>query len=83
MKRYFIYIILLFFQAMRTPERDESGVALIFEYFNQLYFIDRRFFPPDRSLGVFFEWSVLWSAFIVCIFVVCYLWISTYKNNPK
>ncbi|KAF2366268.1 BRO1 domain [Trinorchestia longiramus] len=43
-------------EAMRTPERDSSGVALIFEYFNQLYFIDRRFFPPDRSLGVFFEW---------------------------
>uniref|UniRef100_A0A6A7FWI3 Rhophilin-2-like isoform X1 n=1 Tax=Hirondellea gigas TaxID=1518452 RepID=A0A6A7FWI3_9CRUS len=43
-------------EAMRTPERDESGVALIFEYFNQLYFIDRRFFPPDRSLGIFFEW---------------------------
>ncbi|XP_069164895.1 rhophilin-2-A isoform X1 [Procambarus clarkii] len=42
--------------AMRTPERDESGVALLFEYFNQLYFIDRRFFPPDRSLGIYFEW---------------------------
>ncbi|KAK4292205.1 hypothetical protein Pmani_035008 [Petrolisthes manimaculis] len=43
-------------EAMRTPERDESGVALLFEYFNQLYFIDRRFFPPDRSLGIYFEW---------------------------
>ncbi|XP_050689411.1 rhophilin-2-B-like isoform X1 [Eriocheir sinensis] len=42
--------------AMRTPERDESGVALLLEYFNQLYFIDRRFFPPDRSLGIYFEW---------------------------
>ncbi|XP_018027107.1 rhophilin-2 isoform X2 [Hyalella azteca] len=43
-------------EAMRTPERDASGVSLIFAYFNQLYFIDRRFFPPDRSLGIFFEW---------------------------
>ncbi|ROT83989.1 putative rhophilin-2 isoform X1 [Penaeus vannamei] len=42
--------------AMRTPERDDSGVGLLFEYFNQLYFIDRRFFPPDRSLGIYFEW---------------------------
>ncbi|RXG73688.1 Rhophilin-2-B [Armadillidium vulgare] len=43
-------------EAMRTPERDECGVSLLFEYFNQLYFIDRRFFPPDRSLGIYFEW---------------------------
>lgn len=25
-------------------------------YYNQLYFVERRFFPPDRSLGIFFEW---------------------------
>lgn len=25
-------------------------------YYNQLYFIERRFFPPDRSLGIYFEW---------------------------
>jgi len=43
-------------QAMRTPARDATGVALLFEHFNQLYFLERRFFPPDRSLGIFFEW---------------------------
>lgn len=43
-------------QAMRTPVRATNGVALLFRYYNQLYFIERRFFPPDRSLGIYFEW---------------------------
>ena len=43
-------------QAMLTPTRDAHGIALLFEHFNQLYFVERRFFPPDRSLGIFFEW---------------------------
>ncbi|XP_072948190.1 rhophilin-2 isoform X2 [Epargyreus clarus] len=43
-------------QAMRTPVRSTAGVALLFKYYNQLYYIERRFFPPDRSLGVYFEW---------------------------
>lgn len=43
-------------QAMRTPHRDGSGIALLFQYYNQLYFVERRFFPPDRSLGIYFEW---------------------------
>ena len=43
-------------QAMRTPTRDANGISLLFEHFNQLYFVERRFFPPDRSLGIFFEW---------------------------
>ena len=43
-------------QAMRTPTRDANGISLLFEYYNQLYFVERRFFPPDRSLGIFFEW---------------------------
>ncbi|CAG4983207.1 unnamed protein product [Parnassius apollo] len=43
-------------QAIRTPVRSTVGVALLFKYYNQLYFIERRFFPPDRSLGVYFEW---------------------------
>jgi len=44
---------------MRTPLRDSSGVALLFQYYNQLYFVERRFFPPDRSLGIYFEWWVV------------------------
>ncbi|XP_042908259.1 rhophilin-2 [Parasteatoda tepidariorum] len=43
-------------QAVRTPTRDENGVKLLFEYYNLLYFIDRRFFPPHRNMGIFFEW---------------------------
>ncbi|CAH1394154.1 unnamed protein product [Nezara viridula] len=43
-------------QAMRTPHRDHTGISLLLEYYNQLYFVERRFFPPDRSLGIFFEW---------------------------
>lgn len=41
---------------MRTPLRDNTGVGLLFRYYNQLYFVERRFFPPDRSLGIYFEW---------------------------
>ncbi|XP_023343913.1 rhophilin-2 [Eurytemora carolleeae] len=43
-------------QAMRTPTRDSHGISLLFQYYNHLYYIERRFFPPDRSLGIFFEW---------------------------
>ena len=34
----------------------QNGIALLFEHFNQLYYVERRFFPPDRSLGIYFEW---------------------------
>lgn len=43
-------------QAMRTPSRDATGISLLYEYYNQLYFFERRFFSPERGLGVFFEW---------------------------
>lgn len=43
---------------MRTPQRNESGVDLLIEYFNQLHFIEKRFFPPDRVLGAHFHWYV-------------------------
>ncbi|CAH1102037.1 unnamed protein product [Psylliodes chrysocephalus] len=43
-------------QAIRTPLRDGTGIGLLFRYYNQLYFVERRFFPPDRSLGIYFEW---------------------------
>ncbi|XP_060535994.1 rhophilin-2 isoform X2 [Cylas formicarius] len=43
-------------QAIRTPLRDQTGIGLLFRYYNQLYFVERRFFPPDRSLGIYFEW---------------------------
>lgn len=31
-------------------------MALLFRYYNLLYYVERRFFPPDRNLGVYFEW---------------------------
>lgn len=43
-------------QAMRTPTRDKNGTTLLFRYYSQLYYIERRFFPPDRNLGIHFEW---------------------------
>ncbi|KAM4689193.1 rhophilin-1 [Discoglossus pictus] len=43
-------------QAMRTPTRSEAGLELLMEYYNQLYYLDNRFFPPNRTLGVFFHW---------------------------
>ncbi|XP_073832692.1 GTP-Rho-binding protein rhophilin isoform X1 [Musca autumnalis] len=43
-------------QASKTPSRDCQGVALLFRYYNLLYYVERRFFPPDRNLGVYFEW---------------------------
>ncbi|XP_037932481.1 rhophilin-2-like [Teleopsis dalmanni] len=43
-------------QASKTPSRDAQGVALLFRYYNLLYYVERRFFPPDRNLGVYFEW---------------------------
>ncbi|NXF13364.1 RHPN1 protein, partial [Smithornis capensis] len=43
-------------QAMRTPSRNEAGLELLMEYYNQLHFLDSRFFPPTKPLGVFFHW---------------------------
>ncbi|XP_072324319.1 rhophilin-1 isoform X2 [Scyliorhinus torazame] len=43
-------------QAMRTPTRNEAGIELLMEYYNQLYFIDNRFFPPTKNMGIFFHW---------------------------
>lgn len=50
---------------MRTPSRDATGIALLYEYYNQLYFFERRFFSPERGLGVFFEWYVTFHAFLI------------------
>ncbi|XP_072013222.1 rhophilin-1-like [Amphiura filiformis] len=43
-------------QAMRTPKRNQEGLDLLLEYYNQLYFIESRFFPPDRHIGIYFHW---------------------------
>ena len=43
-------------QAVRTPSRDGHGISLLFQYYNQLHFVERRFYSPDRQTGLFFEW---------------------------
>uniref|UniRef100_A0A667HGU7 Rhophilin Rho GTPase binding protein 2 n=1 Tax=Lynx canadensis TaxID=61383 RepID=A0A667HGU7_LYNCA len=43
-------------QACRTPSRDEAGVELLMSYFNQLGFVESRFFPPTRQMGLLFTW---------------------------
>ena len=44
-------------QAMRTPTRDSQGISLLFSYFNQLHFLERRFFTSDGSCcRLHFEW---------------------------
>lgn len=46
-------------QAMRTPSRNQAGLELLMEYYNQLYYLDQRFFAPHRPLGVLFHWYLL------------------------
>ncbi|XP_075393305.1 rhophilin-2 [Tenrec ecaudatus] len=43
-------------QACRTPSRDEAGVELLMSYFLQLGFVESRFFPPTRHMGILFTW---------------------------
>ncbi|XP_012630612.3 rhophilin-2 isoform X1 [Microcebus murinus] len=43
-------------QACRTPSRDEAGVELLMTYFLQLGFVESRFFPPTRQMGLLFTW---------------------------
>lgn len=42
--------------ALRTPQRNDSGVGLLMEYYNQLYFLEKRFFPPERKIPIMFHW---------------------------
>ncbi|KAM9062096.1 rhophilin-2 [Sarcophilus harrisii] len=43
-------------QACRTPSRDEAGIELLMTYFIQLGFVESRFFPPTRHMGILFTW---------------------------
>ena len=40
-------------QAMRTPSRDIHGISLLFQYYNHLYFVERRFLYNN---GAHFQW---------------------------
>ena len=44
---------------MRTPDRSEAGIELLLSYYNQLTYIEKRFYPPGRSVPVYFSWYVL------------------------
>ncbi|KAH8238483.1 hypothetical protein KR032_007369 [Drosophila birchii] len=56
MYRHNLFKFVVCEQASKTPSRDGLGVALLFRYYNLLYYVERRFFPPDRNIGVYFEW---------------------------
>lgn len=43
-------------QAVRTPERSPAGVELLMEYYNQLNYLDKRFFSGRRNMPVYFHW---------------------------
>uniref|UniRef100_A0A1A7WIA4 Rhophilin, Rho GTPase binding protein 1 n=3 Tax=Iconisemion striatum TaxID=60296 RepID=A0A1A7WIA4_9TELE len=43
-------------QAMRTPSRNQAGLELLMEYYNQLFYLDQRFFSAHKNLGVHFHW---------------------------
>ncbi|XP_042555952.1 rhophilin-1 isoform X1 [Dipodomys spectabilis] len=43
-------------QAIRSPRPDEAGLELLAAYYNQLCFLDARFFSPTRGLGLLFHW---------------------------
>ena len=47
-------------QATRTPTRDSHGVNLLFQYYNHLHFVERRFFTSEKNCGnLHFEWYVV------------------------
>lgn len=45
-------------EACRKPMRDENGVRMLYEYFNQLCLIERRFFAGNVEEMVEFQWYV-------------------------
>ncbi|XP_006641318.1 rhophilin-2 isoform X1 [Lepisosteus oculatus] len=53
-------------QACRTPSRSETGVELLSSYFSQLSFVENRFFPPSRQMGIFFTWYDSFTGVPVC-----------------
>uniref|UniRef100_UPI00398F7BA0 rhophilin-2-B-like n=1 Tax=Pristiophorus japonicus TaxID=55135 RepID=UPI00398F7BA0 len=53
-------------QAVRTPSRNEAGVELLMSYYNQLNFLESRFFQPNRHLGLFFTWYDSFTGMPVC-----------------
>ena len=58
----FIFVVVFFFQeAVSRVNRDETGVHALLIYYNQLYFVERKFFPKgkDNAMPVYFHWLVV------------------------
>ncbi|XP_041048329.1 rhophilin-2 [Carcharodon carcharias] len=53
-------------QAVRTPSRNGLGVELLMSYYNQLNFMENRFFQLNRHLGLFFTWYDSFTGVPVC-----------------
>uniref|UniRef100_A0A8C8R899 Rhophilin Rho GTPase binding protein 2 n=1 Tax=Pelusios castaneus TaxID=367368 RepID=A0A8C8R899_9SAUR len=53
-------------QACRTPSRDESGIEMLMSYFTQLGFVENRFFPPIKQMGILFTWYDSFTGVPVC-----------------
>ena len=43
-------------QSMRSPVRDSAGIAHLFQYYNQLDFVEKRFFSAEGCVGLCFVW---------------------------
>uniref|UniRef100_A0A8B9QAD2 Rhophilin Rho GTPase binding protein 2 n=1 Tax=Apteryx owenii TaxID=8824 RepID=A0A8B9QAD2_APTOW len=57
---------LLYFKACRTPSRDEAGTEMLISYFLQLGYVENRFFPPTRHMGILFTWYDSFTGVPVC-----------------
>uniref|UniRef100_A0A8C6ZND6 Rhophilin Rho GTPase binding protein 2 n=2 Tax=Nothoprocta perdicaria TaxID=30464 RepID=A0A8C6ZND6_NOTPE len=53
-------------QACRTPSRDEAGAEMLISYFLQLGYVENRFFPPTRHMGILFTWYDSFTGVPVC-----------------
>ena len=52
------------FQMMQTPERNENGVKLLYEYYNQLSFLERRMSSNPSLAATQFVWYAYLKLFI-------------------
>ena len=44
-------------ESVRTPSRSHEGISLLFRYYNQLKFLEKRFFTSDGTCkGLQFTW---------------------------
>ena len=43
---------------MCKVSRDEGGIHALFSYYNQLYFVEKKFFPQRKGVAmpVYFHW---------------------------